>query len=124
MLIGKRLRAFRQAKGLSQGDIEHRTGLLRPYLSRVENDHTIPAIETLEKWARALGIPLYALFYEGKIAAKPAALRRPLQLEKTPKDTRFIEKLSHALPRMQERDRRLLLQAALKLAARKKSFRN
>ena len=66
MLIGDRLRAFREAKKLSQGDIEERTGLLRSYISRVENGHTTPSVETLEKWARALDVPLYHLFYEEK----------------------------------------------------------
>ncbi|MFY9531786.1 MAG: helix-turn-helix transcriptional regulator, partial [Candidatus Acidiferrales bacterium] len=105
-------------------DIERRTGLLRPYVSRVENDHTIPAIETLEKWARALGIPLYAILYEGKKPAKPSVLPKALQLAKSPKDARFMKKLLRALPRMQEWDRRLLLQAALKLAYPRKSARN
>jgi transcriptional regulator with XRE-family HTH domain len=66
MIIGDRLRELRDAKKLSQGDIEKRTGLLRCYISRVENGHTVPAIETLEKLARALEVPLYQLFYEGK----------------------------------------------------------
>src|SRR6266516_3220299 len=52
MIIGDRLRALREDKKLSQGDIEKRTGLLRCYISRVENGHTVPAIETLEKMAR------------------------------------------------------------------------
>jgi transcriptional regulator with XRE-family HTH domain len=124
MLIGDRLRALREAKGLSQGDIEKRTGLLRCYVSRVENDHTTPAIETVEKWARALEISLYAIFYEGKRPAKPAVLPKALQLEKSPKDARFMKKLLQALSRMQEQDRRLLLQTALKLASRKKPAHN
>jgi transcriptional regulator with XRE-family HTH domain len=66
MIIGDRLREMREEKKLSQGDIEKRTGLLRCYISRVENAHTVPAIETLEKWARALEVPLYQLFYEGE----------------------------------------------------------
>jgi transcriptional regulator with XRE-family HTH domain len=66
MIIGDRLRAVREEKKLSQGDIEERTGLLRCYISRVENGHTVPAIETLEKMARALEIPLYQLFYDGE----------------------------------------------------------
>jgi transcriptional regulator with XRE-family HTH domain len=66
MLIGDRLHAFREAKKLSQGDIERRSGLLRVYLSRIENGHTVPSIETLEKLARALEVPLYQLFYEGE----------------------------------------------------------
>src|SRR6202163_5179042 len=57
---------MREEKQLSQGDIEKRTGLLRCYISRVENGHTVPAIETLEKMARALEIPMYKLFYDGE----------------------------------------------------------
>src|ERR1700716_3173001 len=66
MLISDRLRELREGKKLSQGDIEKRTGLLRCYISRVENGHTVPAIETLEKLARALECPLYQLFYDGE----------------------------------------------------------
>ena len=50
MLIGSRLKELRESKSLSQGDIEKRTGLLRCYISRVENGHTVPAIETLVCW--------------------------------------------------------------------------
>jgi transcriptional regulator with XRE-family HTH domain len=66
MGIAGRLRALREHKNLSQGDIEKRTGLLRCYISRVENGHTVPAIETLEKMARAMEVPLYQLFYDGE----------------------------------------------------------
>src|SRR5581483_9591669 len=66
MVISDRLRGLREAKRLSQGDIEKRTGLLRCYISRVENGHTIPSIETMEKLARALEVPLYQLFYDGE----------------------------------------------------------
>jgi transcriptional regulator with XRE-family HTH domain len=66
MVIRHRLRELREGKSLSQGDIEKRTGLLRCYISRVENGHTVPAIETLEKLAGALEVPLYQLFYDGK----------------------------------------------------------
>jgi transcriptional regulator with XRE-family HTH domain len=66
MIIGERLRALREVKNLSQGDIEQRTGLLRCYVSRIENGHTVPAVETLEKFARALEVPMYQLFYEGE----------------------------------------------------------
>jgi transcriptional regulator with XRE-family HTH domain len=61
MLIGDRLRALREQKHLSQGHIEKRTGLLRCYVSRVENGHTVPSVSTLEKWARALEVPLYQI---------------------------------------------------------------
>ena len=56
---------LREEKKLSQGDIEKRTGLLRCYISRVENGHTVPAVETIEKFARALEVPIYQLFYDG-----------------------------------------------------------
>lgn len=65
MILGKRVRKLREAKGLSQGDIEKRTGLLRAYISRVENGHTVPSLETLERLAAALEVPLYQVFYEG-----------------------------------------------------------
>ena len=66
MDIAERLHELRESKNLSQGDIEKRTGLLRCYISRVENGHTVPSIETLEKLARALEVPMYQLFYDGE----------------------------------------------------------
>jgi transcriptional regulator with XRE-family HTH domain len=120
MLIGDRLREFREAKHLSQGDIERRAGLFRCYISRVENGHTVPAVETLEKFANALEVPLYQLFYEGD---KPPALPRlqsgkrgaPIAWGSTGKDARYLAKLTRALSRMSARDRRLLLSAALRM---------
>ena len=55
-----------QAEGFSQGDLERASGLVRSYISRVERGHTVPSIETLERFAAALGVPLYQLFYEGE----------------------------------------------------------
>jgi transcriptional regulator with XRE-family HTH domain len=107
MLIGEKLRALRQSKNLSQGDIEKRTGLIRCYTSRVENCHTVPSVETLEKYARALEIPLYRLFYEDK---KPA--RDALPASASRHSSEKIEKLApfaKALKRLNDRDRRLLL---------------
>jgi transcriptional regulator with XRE-family HTH domain len=74
MVIGDQLRALREAKSLSQGEIEKRTGLLRCYISRVENCHTVPAIPTLEKLARAMEVPLYRLFYDGESLPKTGDL--------------------------------------------------
>jgi transcriptional regulator with XRE-family HTH domain len=62
MVIAGKLRELRVSKKLSQGDIEKRTGLLQCYISRVENGHTVPNLETLEKMARALEVPMYRLF--------------------------------------------------------------
>lgn len=75
MVIADRLRELRESKNLSQGEIEMRTGLLRCYTSRVENGHTVPSGETLEKYARALEVPLYRLFYEGDQRPKKLHLR-------------------------------------------------
>jgi len=77
MVIGNRLRTLREHKNMSQGDIEMRTGLLRCYISRVENGHTVPAIETLEKMARALEIPMYQLFYDGEEPPAPKLPKLP-----------------------------------------------
>jgi len=123
MIIGDRLRALREDKKLSQGDIEKRTGLLRCYISRVENGHTVPAIETLEKMARALEVPLYQLFYEGD---EPPDLSH-LPKRKTAadvawgssgKDARVLSKFRRLLGRIEAEDRRLLLHMAQKMANR------
>jgi transcriptional regulator with XRE-family HTH domain len=67
MVIGQKLRELREAKKMSQGDIEHRTGLLRAYTSRVENGHTVPTLMTLEKYAGALGVPVYRFFTDDPV---------------------------------------------------------
>ena len=85
MVIGNRLKELRESKQLSQGDIEKRSGLLRCYISRVENGHTVPAIETLEKMARSLEVPMYRLFHAGEV---PAGLSKM----KPPKDDEFGSK--------------------------------
>src|ERR1700726_4927458 len=90
MVIGNRLRELRESKELSQGDIEKRTGLLRCYISRVENGQTVPAVSTLEKMAIALEVPMYRLFHDGEAAAS-------LRKVKPPKDDEFGSKGSEAV---------------------------
>jgi transcriptional regulator with XRE-family HTH domain len=121
MIIGDRLRSLREKKNLSQGDIEQRTGLLRCYISRVENGHTVPAIETLEKLARALGVPLYQLFYEGGEPPKLPNLpllknREDASWGSSGKDARILTSLRKLLKRASENDRKLLLFMAQKMA--------
>ncbi len=123
MIIGDRLREMREEKKLSQGDIEKRTGLLRCYISRVENGHTVPAIETLEKMARALEVPLYQLFYEGEEPPKlPNLLKRSSSEENAwgsrGKDARFLGKLRRVLGKTNEQDRKIILLMAQKMALR------
>jgi transcriptional regulator with XRE-family HTH domain len=124
MLIGERLRAIREAKKMSQGDVEHRTGLLRAYISRVENGHTVPAVETLEKFARALEVPMYQLFYEGSEAPKPLLRLRQLRLKRAlwgdaGKEARQVEQFRRLLSKMEDRRRGLLLSLAQRLAQRR-----
>ena len=123
MLIGNRLRAVREQKKLSQGDIEKRSGLKRSYISRVEGGHTIPALETLEKFAHALEVPLYQLFYDGEEPPKLPHLPKRKRAEeiawgRTGKQATFLEKLRRLLGRMEESDRQLLLHVARKMAGR------
>ncbi len=124
MLICDRLRSIREEKNLSQGDIEKRTGLLRCYVSRVENGHTVPAVETIEKFARALDVPIYQLFYDGdKPPERPNLPKRTTAADiawgTTGKDARFLTKLRRLLARTAERDRKLLLSMAQKIATHK-----
>jgi len=121
VIIGDRLREMREEKKLSQGDIEKRTGLLRCYISRVENGHTVPAIETLEKLARALEIALYQLFYEGEEPPKLPNLPKRKSSDdiawgSSGKDGRFLNKLRRLLAKTEEADRKLLLHMAQKMA--------
>ena len=118
MLIGERLRALREQKKLSQGDIERRTGLLRCYISRVENGHTVPAVETLEKLARALEMPLYQFLYDGD---EPPVLPRNgtgvQQWGASGPQSRYLARLCRALARMQPHDRDLLLYMTQRMAS-------
>jgi transcriptional regulator with XRE-family HTH domain len=111
MIIGERIRDIRESKKLSQGDIERRTGLLRCYVSRVENGHTVPAVETLEKFARALEIPMYQLVYDAD---------RPHNSDmdgdsvdnlwgSVGKDARYLRRLKLCLARMRPDQRDLIL---------------
>jgi len=121
MIIGDRLRELREGKNLSQGDIEKRTGLLRCYISRVENGHTIPAIQTLEKLARALEVPLYQLFYEGEEPPKlPDLLKRKrpddIVWGSSGKQAVYLHKLRNGPSKTKDSDRKILLSLAQKLA--------
>jgi transcriptional regulator with XRE-family HTH domain len=124
MIIGDRLRTLREQKKLSQGDIEKRSGLLRAYLSRVENGHTIPTIETLEKWAKALDMPMYQFFYEGGKPPEPSTLRVWKPADETAwgnsgDDAIFLKRLRRLLPKIDEPNRRIICQMAGKMARRK-----
>ena len=124
MVIGEKLKTLRMQKNLSQGDMEKRTGLLRCYISRVENGHTVPAVETLEKFARALEVPMYQLLYDGE---KPPQL--PNEIKKrtsgeqvwgsSGKDARMLSKFRRLLAKTKAEDMQLLLSVAQAMAKKK-----
>jgi transcriptional regulator with XRE-family HTH domain len=121
MIIGDRLRELREQKQLSQGDIEKRTGLLRCYISRVENGHTVPAIETLEKLARAMEVPLYEVFYDGEEPPKvPNLLKRrtadDIAWGNSGKDAKLLGQFRRLLGKTNEKNQRILLFMAQKMA--------
>jgi transcriptional regulator with XRE-family HTH domain len=124
VVIGDRLRALREEKQFSQGDIEKRTGLLRCYISRVENGHTVPAIETIEKLARALEVPMYQVFYDGdKPPELPNLPKRKssddIAWGSAGKDARYLNKLRRLLAKTEEGNRKLILYMAQKMAGTK-----
>lgn len=120
MLIGDRIRTLRQMQGLTQGDIEQRAGLLRCYTSRVENGHTVPSLETIEKIARALNIPLYQVFYDGE---KPPEIdpltsdrRRKPPFGKSAADVKYMQSLLRHVEAMDATNRKELLRLAREMS--------
>jgi len=109
--LGVRIRQARLQRGLSQGDLEQRTGLLRCYLSRVENGHTEPSLPTLARLASAMEMPLVAFFDEpaGTAAAAPAGL--------SPEELAFLTQMRQFAVSLSEPHRQQVLQLAAKMAA-------
>ncbi|HEU4635558.1 MAG TPA: helix-turn-helix transcriptional regulator [Edaphobacter sp.] len=110
MNIGNTIRGYRLQKGMSQGDIEKRTGLLRCYLSRVENGHTVPSLETLQKIARALDLQLAEFFAEEVVSKEMSSLH----LDED--EIRFLTQVQRYSANLSENDRRLLLAMVRKFA--------
>ena len=108
--IGTTIRDFRLQRGMSQGDIEKRTGLLRCYLSRVENGHTVPSLETLQKIAAALDLPLSQFFAEDSVKEVPG-------MSLNEDEIRFLTQVQRYSAHLGESDRRLLLAMVRKFAA-------
>ena len=111
MKIGVTIRGYRLQKGMSQGDIEKRTGLLRCYLSRVENGHTVPSLDTLSKIAHALDIPLSQFFAEDSLSQDLETHRL------NDEELRFLTQIRRYSTNLNESDRKLLLAMVKKFAA-------
>jgi transcriptional regulator with XRE-family HTH domain len=110
MNIGETIRSFRLQKGMSQGDIEKRTGLLRCYLSRVENGHTIPSLDTLAKIASAMDTPLGQFF-----ATSPADTARAAS-QMNEEEVRFLSQIRRYSSNLNDSDRKLVLAMVKKMA--------
>jgi transcriptional regulator with XRE-family HTH domain len=123
MLMGQRLKDIRKGKHLSQGDIEKATGLRRGYVSRVENGHIVPSVESIEKWAYALKMPLYQIFHEGEEPPLPVKISMNVaQLWGNAKrDASKLNRLRHLLKRMDKAHRKILLSLAARTARRSRS---
>ena len=124
MVIGERLRTLREAKNFTQSEVEKRTGLLRTYISRMENGNAVPSVETLEKFARALEVPTYQLFYESEEPPKlPNLSKRKTAADimwgSKGKEARMLGKFCWLFSRMGDGDLGLVLFIAQKMARRK-----
>jgi transcriptional regulator with XRE-family HTH domain len=126
MVIGERLRQIRAQKKLSQADVERETGLLRCYISRVENGHTVPSVETLEKFAHALQVPMYQLFYDSEEPPEIPNLpmREPaddILWGSSGQDARILAKFRRLFSRLEQDDLGLVFLMAQKMHRRKLS---
>ena len=121
MVIGERLKTVRESKNMSQGDVEKRTGLLRCYVSRCENGHTIPTLDTLEKWSKALGISMSQLFADnGKASDVLPALKKNGQMHLNRTATNHLRRVMTAFSKMETRDIAVISQLAHKFAERQR----
>jgi transcriptional regulator with XRE-family HTH domain len=118
MVIGERLKELRKQKQISQGVVEKRTGLLRCYISRVENGHTVPSVDTLEKMARALEVPMYRIFTDEAKVEKPDISFVKVESTRNTKQEAKLRPFVKALSRLTDKDQRLLLHMASKMASR------
>jgi transcriptional regulator with XRE-family HTH domain len=119
MIVGERIRALREEKKLTRGDLQERTGLQRTYIWRVENGYTVPAIETLEKFARGLEVPIYRFFYEGRGRPRLVPVNESGGLWGAQGDEKkMLKRFRRLLGQMDEAERSLLLYLADEMARR------
>jgi transcriptional regulator with XRE-family HTH domain len=129
MLIGARLRELREERKLSQGDITEAIGLPRTYISRIENGHAVPSLETLQRLAAALDVPLYRIFYTGEHPGDGHEVRQSLkELAKRPgpegSEARFLLEMQDLTGKLDDTQRVFLLNLARKLAPAKSEARS
>lgn len=117
MVIGERLKQIRKSKKMSQGDVEHKTGLLRCYVSRCENGHTIPNLTTLAKWAGALDVNMSQLFFENGQSTEPLVLKTNGNGNKMSRTTKNnLHRLESAFIKLDPKNQTLALDLVRKMA--------
>lgn len=121
MEIGKRLRAIREAKNLSQVEVSRATGFMQPYISRGENGLVAPSVESLEKWAHALGMNLYQILYDGEKPPEPRKASNANLWGKSGREAVQLRRLQRYLAKMDEADRKTLLAIVSYMASRSRS---
>ncbi len=121
MVIGYRLKLLREEREFQQVELGRRTGLHQCYISRVETGRTVPSLETLEKLARGLEIPLYRMFYDG---GDPKAHEVFVNRQNgkadwgAHEDTLLLADFRKTFARVRPKDRSLLLAIAAKMVTR------
>jgi hypothetical protein len=84
----------------------------------------VPAVETLEKFARALEVPVYQIFYDGEEAPKLPDLPKRNGIKRngwgtSGQSARVLAKFCRLLGHARESDRKLLFFMAQKMARSK-----
>ena len=110
MNLGESIRQMRQTKGLSQGEMQKRTGILRSYLSRVENGHTVPSFATLQRLASAMGVALADFFPNtgGAVTGDGMAY--------APASSDYLQELKNYIPQLSAQQRIELLKMVKEMA--------
>ena len=114
MNLGEAIKNIRLAKGLSQGEMQKRTGILRSYLSRVENGHTVPSLATLQRLASAMGVALSDFFSTNGQPADGAAAAASAPADPA---NQYLSELKTLLPQLTSQQRDQLLDMVKDMAA-------
>ena len=91
--FGTRLREARLGAGLSQSELEELSGIPKARLSRYENGHVEPSIQTLNRLARALNVSEASLLGDERAAMEAffAVLAdRGIRIETKEQATRWL----------------------------------
>jgi transcriptional regulator with XRE-family HTH domain len=77
--VGKTARQLRESLGLTQVEMADKLGITNIYISKIENEHSFPSPQIIERYRIKFGIDLYVLAWcqHGDIEKLPAAIRKP-----------------------------------------------